>query len=346
MSAISWRELRKKATQNPAKVVLADGQDPRVVEAAVRAEQAGYAHPILIGPHQVIQPLWEKYGSRSESPSIDPADLPPSERDPFVDELLKLPKFRHLSRAEASARLRDSLVFGCLYLKRGLAEGFVGGATRTTTDTLRAVMSIIGLAPSATRFFGFFLIENRGASNIQNPLVLMADCAVCPDPSPKQLAHIAVQSAAAYESIIGEKAKVVFLSFSTHGSAEHTRVDKVRRATALARELAPSLSLEGEWQADAALDLDTARMKGVGDSPLAGQANVLIVPDLSCGNIAYKLVQRMGGCRAVGPVLWGTALPANDLSRGCVVEDVMDMMALTTLQVRQNSSLERVAYCS
>jgi phosphate acetyltransferase len=346
MSANSWRELRRKAAQDPAKVILADGQDPRVVEAAVRAEEGGYAHPILVGPRRLIQPLWNRYRSESNPPSVDPADLSASELDRYVEDLLKIPKFRHLSHAEASGRVKDPLVFGCLYLKSGQADGFVGGATRTTTDTLRAVISIVGLAPGTSRLFGFFLIENHGDPSVQDSLVLMADCAVSPAPSPKQLAHIGVDSARAFEYLTGEKAKVVFLSFSTHGSAEHEQVDKVRQAAALAREIAPELSLEGEWQADAALDLASARIKGVGHSPVAGQANVLIVPDLNCGNIAYKLVQRLGGCRAVGPVLWGTALPANDLSRGGSVEDVTDMLALTTLQTKHKLNLERIAHGS
>ena len=182
--------------------------------------------------------------------------------------------------------------------------------------------------------FGFFLIEKRKAAEATDPYVLLADCAVIPDPSPKQLAQIGIQGAKALTFFTGAAPKVAFLSFSTHGSAEHPFVDKVRQALAMAREKAPTLKMDGEWQADAALDRFTAGIKGVGNSPMAGQANVLVVPDLNCGNIAYKLVQRLGGCRAVGPVLWGPSQPANDLSRGCTMEDVLDMIALTGIQAQ------------
>jgi phosphate acetyltransferase len=219
-------------------------------------------------------------------------------------------------------------------------QGFVGGATRTTADTLKAVFSIVGLGPDTTTLFGFFLIEKHN-HNGKNTLVLLADCAVTPDPSPKQLANIAIGAAAAFEYFTGDSARVALLSFSTQGSAEHEMVKKVQDAMRIAKEKAPELVLDGEWQADAALDLATAKIKGVGTSPMAGQANVLIAPDLNCGNVAYKLIQRVGGCRSVGPVLWGTALPANDLSRGCSAEDVVDMLALTTLQTQKTRTLEK-----
>ena len=224
-------------------------------------------------------------------------------------------------------------------LREHEADGFIGGATRTTTDTLRAIFSIVGLSPTASTLFGFFMIEAKSGQ-----LVILADCAVIPDPSPKQLAQVGIGAAQAYEFFTGSPAKVAFLSFSTKGSAEHPFVEKVRKAMEIAREKAPALAIDGEWQADAALDRFSAQIKGVGNSPMAGQANVLVAPDLNCGNIAYKLVQRLGGCRAVGPVLWGTAQPANDLSRGCLTEDVLDMMALTTLQVQKSNVLEKTAH--
>jgi phosphate acetyltransferase len=224
-------------------------------------------------------------------------------------------------------------------LREGKADGFIGGATRTTADTLRAVFSIVGLAPKVSTLFGFFFIEAHDGR-----LIILADCAVIPEPSPKQLANIAIGAAEAYVYFTEGKPKVAFLSFSTHGSAEHPMVDNVRQAARIAREKAPSLMIEGEWQADAALDLFTAQIKGVGNSPMAGQANVLIAPDLNCGNIAYKLIQRLGGLRAVGPVLWGTALPANDLSRGCSADDILDMMTLTTLQAQKSKIVEKPAH--
>jgi phosphate acetyltransferase len=315
MKAFSWDLLRKEAAQKPARIVLADGHDVRAQKAAEMAKQWGMTAPILLTPEL----------------KIDAAR--------WVKALRSISKFKALSTTEAESKVRDPLILGCLMLRENEADGFIGGATRTTADTLRAVFSIVGLAPKTSTLFGFFLIEARDGR-----FVLLADCAVIPDPSPKQLAQIAIGAAQAYMSITGEKAKVAFLSFSTHGSAEHPLVDRIRQAVQVAREKAPDLMGEGEWQADAALDLFSAQIKGVGESPMAGQANVLITPNLECGNVAYKLVQRLGGCRAVGPVLWGTAKPANDLSRGCSAEDILDMMALTTLQVESQKWMEKIAH--
>jgi phosphate acetyltransferase len=312
VNAISWQNFREQAARAPARIILSDGDDPRAIQAAATARSQKIAEPILL-----------------TSKSLQ-------DKDHWIQSLLSLPKHKSLSAAEAQARVQDPLVLGCLMLREGQADGFVGGATRTTADTLRAVFSIVGLAPKTSSLFGFFFIEG-----LRGRFVMIADCAVIPDPSPKQLANIGIGAAQAYEFFTHTKPKVAFLSFSTQGSAEHLFVDKMRQALNLAREKAPSLLMEGEWQPDAALDLFTAQIKGVGNSPMAGQANVLIVPDLNCGNIAYKLVQRLGGCRAVGPVLWGTALPANDLSRGCSSEDILDMMALTTIQVQHSKVREK-----
>jgi len=325
-------------------LALADGHDPRVVEAAARAQAERIADPVIIGARSTVEPLWKSFSS-TRVPCLDPEELSPADRTRLARELLTLRKFKSLSPAQADERLNDPLILGCLLLRTGQADGFVGGATRTTADTLKAVFSIIGLAPETMTLFGFFLIEKNKAGG-KNPLILLADCAVTPDPSAKQLANIAIGAAAAFEYFTEDAAHVALLSFSTHGSAEHDMVKKVQDAVRLAREKVPALVLDGEWQADAALDPLSAQMKGVGDSPMAGQANVLIAPDLNCGNIAYKLIQRVGGCRSVGPVLWGTARPANDLSRGCSTEDVLDMLALTTLQTRKTLPLENSAYAS
>jgi len=339
----SWHDFRVRASQNPGRIVLADGEDPRVVEAAARAVEGRVADPVMVGKHSRIAPLWRKYSSAPAVPCIDLEAFPGPERDCFIDELRRLAKYKALSKSEAEERLKDPLILGCLYLRRGMADGFVGGSTRTTADTLRAVFSIVGLARGSETLFGFFLMEKRSTTGT-NPFVLLADCAVTPDPSPKQLANIAIGAAAAFEYFTEESARVAVLSFSTKKSADHPMIAKVQETVALARQKAPGLVLEGEWQADAALDLATAQMKGVGDSPVAGQANVLIAPDLNCGNIAYKLVQRLGGCRCVGPILWGTARPANDLSRGCSSDDVLDMLALTSLQIRKTMPVEKPTY--
>lgn len=332
MQSISWHDFRLKAASEPRRrLILADGNDARVIRAAAIAQRDRIAEPIFIGSPKEIDPLWKPLKAGPYT-SLDFVSLSSSEKDRYVQFLMSLPKYKTLTADQANEKLHDRLLFGALHLKMGGADGFVGGATRTTADTLRAVFSTIGLAHRVSALFGFFLIERRTPTAGENPLVLLADCAVIPEPTAKQLSNIAIGSAEAYRFFTGHPPRVVFLSFSTNGSADHESLEQIRLAREMAKEKAPDLAIEGEWQADAALDAFTAGIKGVGTSPLAGLGNVLIVPNLNTGNIAYKLVQRLGGCRAVGPVLWGTDKPANDLSRGCSTEDVVDMMALTALQ--------------
>jgi phosphate acetyltransferase len=340
MKPSAWQEFREKAAKSPRKIILADGDDIRIIQAAARAHSERIAQPILIGNKKNIEVAWRRF-SVDIPDVLDPQHLTPQQHDLFLKTLSGIAKFQKFSSQELEDRVRDPLVLGCLALRLKQVEGFIGGATRTTTDTLRAVFSIIGLQHGMSTLFGFFLIEKKESAGAPGSLVLLGDCAVIPEPSPKQLAQIGIHSAKAYTFFTGDEAKVAFLSFSTHGSAEHPFVEKVRQALAMAREKAPALPMDGEWQADAALDHFTAGVKGVSDSVMAGLANVLVVPDLNCGNIAYKLVQRLGGCRAVGPVLWGPSQPANDLSRGCTMEDVLDMIALTGIQAQAVSPIER-----
>ncbi len=307
-----WQEIRQKAALAPKRIILADGGDERAILAARSAEREKIAIPILVRPEALSE----------------------DHREKFLSLLLSLPKYKTLTTAQALEKLKDPLIVGCLYVKSGLADGFVGGATRTTGDTLRAAFSIIGLSPRTSTLFGFFLIERRDPGKAEDDIVLLGDCAVIPDPSVKQMAQIGIGGAEAFRFFTGQEARVAFLSFSTLGSAEHEKVAFVRQALAIARSKAPEVVMEGEWQADAALDAFSARMKGAEASSMAGRANVLVVPDLNTGNIAYKLVQRLGGCRAVGPILWGMAAPANDLSRGCSSEDILDLIALTSIQAQ------------
>lgn len=327
-----WQNFRRRAAEPLRRIALADGADDRAVQAAVYAVREGMAAPLLLGPALPIEEAWKRHGGKGPAPLCDPRSLPPGDVERYTNMLLGLPKFKACAPAEARRRLEDPLVLGNAMLRAGDADGLLGGATRTTTDTLRAVLSITGVSPRVGSLFGFFLLSPR-PSHAQAPsCVMLADCAVMPEPSAKQLAGVGVHAAQAYRFFTGNEPRVAFLSFSTAGSARHAKADFVREAVRLAREKAPDLPIEGEWQADAALDPFSAGIKGVGSSPMAGKANVLIVPDLNTGNIAYKLAQRLGGIRAVGPVLWGAARPANDLSRGCSAEDIIDLMALTALQ--------------
>jgi phosphate acetyltransferase len=334
-----WHEIRRKAAKAPQRILLADGEDSRAIEAACLAQREGIAQPWLIGARHKIERSFRRHLPSAEIHCLDISELAQPRIEALSTELASISKFKDLPAEERRRRLDDPLVLGCLALRAGWGDGFIGGATRTTADTLRAVFSIVGLAPKTSTLFGFFLIEGRADASVKGRTVLLADCAVIPEPSPKQLATIAGQGAAAYTRVTGQAAKVAFLSFSTAGSAVHPLVDRIREARDLARAKWPGLLVDGEWQADAALDGFAATIKGVDASPMAAEANVLVVPDLNCGNIAYKLVQRLGGCRAVGPVLCGTAKPANDLSRGCSAEDILDMIALTTLQAQDVRSL-------
>jgi phosphate acetyltransferase len=225
VKANSWQEFRARSAHAPARIILADGNDPRVMDAAAKARTQKIADPILLTPQAT------------------------PDKEHWIQALLALSKYKTLSRSEAESKIQDPLVLGCLMLREGKADGFIGGATRTTADTLRAVFTIIGLAPKTSTLFGFFLIEARDGR-----FIVLADCAVSPDPSPKQLAQIGIGAAQAYEFFMDSPAKVAFLSFSTHGSAEHPFVEKVKQAVQIAREKAPTLAIEGEWQADAALD--------------------------------------------------------------------------------------------
>ena len=336
MKSSVWNQFRQKAAKRPQRILLAEGEDPRVISAAHTLVNEKIARPFLVGSRTKIETLWKTTGGRqSELTCIDPNGLTSAEKQSWAAEWLSIPKNKSHSSEEALARIQDPLVLGSLVLKKHQVDGFVGGATRTTADTLRAVFNVIGLAPKTSTLFGFFFLGKRDASLETDSLVLLADCAVLPEPSPKQLSNIAIGAAAAYTFFTSETPRIAFLSFSTLGSAEHEKVAAVREAYRMAHEKAPDLMMEGEWQADAALDAFTAGVKGAGDSPMAGKANILIAPDLNCGNIAYKLVQRLGQVRAVGPVLWGMAQPANDLSRGCSADDIVDMAALTALQAQE-----------
>ncbi len=323
-----------RAKSRRQRIVLPESLEERTLTAADRALADSLADIILIGNPEEIRSLAAKLqlGNIDKATIIDPATSPKAEE--YTQLLYELRKAKGMTLEEARKKVLDPLYFGCLIIKSGDADGQISGALSTTGDTLRPALQIIKCQPGVTCVSGAMLMLTQTPQYGEDGVLVIGDVAVTPMPDAAQLAQIAVCTAQTARSVGGfGEPRVAMLSFSTKGSARHEVVDKVVEATRLAHEMDPSLQIDGELQADAALVPSVGAKKAPG-SHIAGRANVLVVPCLEVGNIAYKLVQRLGGAEAIGPILQGIARPVNDLSRGCSVEDIYKMIAITACQAQ------------
>ena len=326
------QEIIARAKANKQRIVLPEGTEERTLKAADRLVADEVADIILIGNPAEINSLATQYGLNhiGQATIIDPKNH--EKKAAYADLLFQLRQKKGMTPEKAAVLVEDPLFLACLMIKSGDADGEIAGAQNTTGNVLRPALQIIKTAPGITCVSGAMLLLTHAPEYGKNGVLVMGDVAVTPVPDANQLAQIAVCTAQTAKAVAGiENPKVAMLSFSTKGSAKHEVVDKVVEATKIAKEMAPTLDLDGELQADAALVPEVGKSKAPG-SEVAGQANVLIVPSLEVGNISYKLVQRLGHADAIGPILQGIACPVNDLSRGCSIEDVYRMIAITANQ--------------
>jgi phosphate acetyltransferase len=325
------QEIVARAKANKQRIVLPEGTEIRTLTAANQLIEEGVVDVILIGDPKEIKDLAEKNLLKNikDTNLIDP--LNHSKKEEYTQLLLDLRKSKGVSIEEAQQLVQNPLYLACLMIKNGDADGEVAGAENTTGDVLRPAFQIVKTQLGISVVSGAFLMFMPEHKWGHNGLMVFADCAVHPNPNAAELAQIAVATAQTTRSIAGFEPKVAMLSFSTKGSAKHEMVDKVVEATRLAKELDPSLQIDGELQVDAAIVEAVANSKAP-SSKIAGHANVLVFPTLEAGNIGYKLVQRLANAEAIGPILQGMAAPINDLSRGCSADDIFALVAITANQ--------------
>lgn len=324
-------QIIERAKANKQRIVLPEGTEERTLTAADQLLADGVADIILIGDEKNIQEQADTLGLKNigKAELIDPKNY--AKKSAYAELLCELRKSKGMTMEQALKLAEDPLYIACLMIKSGDADGEVAGAANTTGNVLRPALQIIKTSPGISVVSGAFMVFTKTKQYGEDGLLFFADCAVTPDPTADQLAEIAVSTGRTAKTFTQKDPNVAILSFSTKGSASHPLVDKVIQATEAAKKIAPDMNIDGELQADAALVPAVGGSKAPG-SPVAGKANVLVFPNLEVGNIAYKLVQRLGEAEAIGPVLQGMAAPVNDLSRGCSVDDIYKLVALTANQ--------------
>lgn len=329
------KQVWAKAQADKKRIVLPEGEEERNLQACGKIMQEGLANVILVGSEKVIRDKAASLGVSLDGVEVlDPETSDKTQE--YANGFYELRKNKGMTPEKADKIVRDPLYFGTMMVKLGHADGLVSGAIHTTGDLLRPGLQIIKTAPGISVVSSTFIMEVPNCQYGENGMLLFADCAVNPCPTAEELASIAISTAETAKTLCGMEPRVAMLSFSTMGSAQHELVDKVRRATELAKEMRPDLDIDGELQLDAAIVKKVADLKAP-SSKVAGKANVLVFPDLQAGNIGYKLVQRFAGAEAIGPVCQGFAKPINDLSRGCSADDIVNVVAITAIQAQDQA---------
>lgn len=321
-----------KAKADKKVIALPEGSEPRTVKAAEIIKRERLAKVVLIGNEEQIKNVAKQEGANIDGIRI--VDPKTSDKlEIYADKFYELRKNKGVTPEKAREIVKDEMYFATMMVKMKDADGLVSGAIHSTGDLLRPGMQVIKTAPGVSIVSSVFVMEVPNSQYGENGVFVFGDCAVNPNPNSKELASIAVSSANTAKILCGIEPRVAMLSFSTKGSAKHELVDKVTEATRLAKEMAPDIMIDGELQLDAAIVPKVANLKAP-QSTVAGSANVLIFPDLQAGNIGYKLVQRLAAAEAIGPICQGFAAPVNDLSRGCSVEDIVNVVAITAVQAQ------------
>jgi len=326
------KQIWEKAKSNKKRIVLPEGEEERNLQACGKITENGLAKVILVGNEKVIREKAASLGVKLDG--VEVVDPETSEKTVvYANGFYEIRKNKGMTLEKADKIVRDPLYFATMMVKLEDADGMVSGAIHTTGDLLRPGLQIIKTAPGMSVVSSTFVMSVPNSQYGENGLLLFADCAVNPCPTAEELASIAISTAETAKALCGIEPKVAMLSFSTMGSAQHELVDKVRKATELAKSMRPDLQIDGELQLDAAIVKKVADLKAP-NSSVAGQANVLVFPDIQAGNIGYKLVQRFANAEAIGPICQGFAKPINDLSRGCSDDDIVNVVAVTAVQAQ------------